>query len=133
MVEQIFLSPQVKRSVIISNEVAYASCLKSCELSNDLGLRILGNSEISEKSQNLIELFPSAYSSTRNKNLHWQKSPEKQNLNVSRSAPFYMKTRVCLKYFVNDCRYAPRSTRCDGRGCINLIYKKYLKSLARSQ
>ena len=33
-----------------------------------------------------------------------QKSTEKQKLNISRSALFYMKTRVCLKYFVNDGR-----------------------------
>ena len=33
-----------------------------------------------------------------------QKSPEKQKLNISRSALFYMKTRVCFKYFVNDSR-----------------------------
>ena len=31
------------------------------------------------------------------------KHPEKQKLNFSRSALFHMKTRVCLKYFVNDC------------------------------
>ena len=29
MVEQIFLSPQVKRSVIISNKLVYAICLTS--------------------------------------------------------------------------------------------------------
>ena len=28
-----------------------------------------------------------------------QKSSEKQKLNFSRSAPFHMKARVCLKYF----------------------------------
>ena len=32
------------------------------------------------------------------------KSPEKQNLNLSHSALFHMKSRVHLKYFVNDCR-----------------------------
>ena len=45
MVEQIFLSPQVKRNVIIRNK---------------LSMRILGNEEIAEKSQNFIELLPSA-------------------------------------------------------------------------
>ena len=29
---------------------------------------------------------------------------EKYKLDFSRSALFHMKTRVCLKYFVNDCR-----------------------------
>ena len=31
--------------------------------------------------------------------------PQKVKLNFSSSALFHMKTRVCLKYFVNDCRY----------------------------
>ena len=31
------------------------------------------------------------------------KYPEKQKLSFSRSALFYIKTRVCLKYIVNDC------------------------------
>ena len=31
--------------------------------------------------------------------------PEKQKLNFSHSALFYIKTRVCLKYFVNDCNH----------------------------
>ena len=30
---------------------------------------------------------------------------EKWKLNISRSALLYMKTRVCLKYFVNDCKH----------------------------
>ena len=30
------------------------------------------------------------------------KRPEKQKLRFSQSALFYIKTRVCLKYFVND-------------------------------
>ena len=33
------------------------------------------------------------------------KTLEKQKLNFSRSALFQMKTRVSLKYFVNDCRF----------------------------
>ena len=35
-----------------------------------------------------------------------QKSAEKQKWNFSSSALFYMRTRVGLKYFVNDCRLA---------------------------
>ena len=31
MVEQILLSPQVKRSVIITNRLVYTSCLTSCQ------------------------------------------------------------------------------------------------------
>ena len=39
MVEQIFLSPQVKRSVIVSNKLVYRSCLTSCrnEITRKLG------------------------------------------------------------------------------------------------
>ena len=33
-----------------------------------------------------------------------KKTHEKQKLNFSRSAVFHMRTRVCLKYFVHDCR-----------------------------
>ena len=49
MVEQIFLLPQVKRSLIISNK--YGIYELPHELPNDLRLRIYGNLEISEKSQ----------------------------------------------------------------------------------
>ena len=44
MVEQVFLSPQVKWSVIISNKLVY---------------RVLGNLEKSGKSQKFIELLSS--------------------------------------------------------------------------
>ena len=33
----------------------------------------------------------------------YQKAPEKWKLNFSRNEPFQVKTKVCLKYFVNDC------------------------------
>ena len=49
MFYQIFLLPQVKRSVSISK-------LLSHELPNDLKLRILGNPEKSRKSQNFLKL-----------------------------------------------------------------------------
>ena len=32
------------------------------------------------------------------------KCPEKQKLNFSHSVLFHMKSRVCLKFFANDCR-----------------------------
>ena len=54
MVEQIFLSPQVKQSVVISNKLAIASTLE--------------NKEISGKSQNFIELLRSASSFSRKDN-----------------------------------------------------------------
>ena len=52
--DQIFLSPQVKRSVIISNKHGIYELPH--EFSNNWRLRVLGNYEISGKSQNLIEL-----------------------------------------------------------------------------
>ena len=66
MVEQFFLSPQVKRRVIISNK--YGIYELPHELPNNLRLRILGNEEISGKSQNFIELYPSVPSSSQNEN-----------------------------------------------------------------
>ena len=60
MFQQIFISLQVKRSVMIS----YKHCIYELpdELSNDLKLRILGNQEKLGKSQNFIELLPSTQS-----------------------------------------------------------------------
>ena len=54
MFYQLFLSLQVKRSVIISNK--YGIYDLPHELPNDLRLRILGNWEKSGNSQNLLEL-----------------------------------------------------------------------------
>ena len=43
------------------------------------------------------------------KNENWKNekvsNSEKWKLNISRSALLHMKTRVCLKYFVNDCKH----------------------------
>ena len=79
MVEAIFFSPQVKRSVIICNKLVYMSSLTSCRMtSRKLNMKILSV---------------------------LAKSLEKQQLNFSRSTVFHMKTRVCLKYFVKDCRF----------------------------
>ena len=48
-----------------------------------------------------MQLLPSAQSSSRKEN--FASSSKKQNLNLSYSALFHVKTTVCLKYFVNDC------------------------------
>ena len=53
MFYQIFLSPQVKRSVIISNKQGVHKLPH--ELPNDLRLSILENKEKSRISQNLLE------------------------------------------------------------------------------
>ena len=56
--------------------------------------------EILENSQNVIELYPSAHSSSQNE--YSQKSPEKQKLNFSHTLLFHKKTIVCVKHFVHD-------------------------------
>ena len=66
-VEQTFLSPQMKRSMIISNK--HGIYMLPHDLKKDLRMRILGNQEISGKSQNFIELLPNVWSPSRNGNL----------------------------------------------------------------
>ena len=67
MFYQIFLSPQVKRWAIIT----YKYCIYEFphELSNDLRLRILGNSEISGKCLDPRERHPSAQSPRQKESL----------------------------------------------------------------
>ena len=67
LVVQTFLSPQVKQIVIISNKLVYMNCHLSWCMVNDLILWILGNKEISGKSQNLMRFLSSAQFSYRNK------------------------------------------------------------------
>ena len=57
---QIFFSPQVKRNMIVSNK--HSICKLPHELPNNFTVRILPNWESSGKSQNSIELQPSAQS-----------------------------------------------------------------------
>ena len=65
MFYQIFLSPQVKRWVIITYKNGMYKLPHN--LPNDLKLRILGNQEISGKCLNFIESQPSAQSPRQNK------------------------------------------------------------------
>ena len=62
---QIFLSPQVKRSMIISNKLGVY--VLPHELPNDLRPRILGNKEKSGESPNLLELYTYASLSAKMK------------------------------------------------------------------
>ena len=61
MVEQIFLSPQVKKSVIISNKLVYTSCLMRCRttyiknIGKKTSKKLQNQSGISE---NFIKLLP---------------------------------------------------------------------------
>ena len=77
MFDQIFLSPQEKRSVIISNK--YGKHELPHEFLNDLRLRIIGNQKVSGKSQNFIYLQPSVQSSSQRENFfnNNKKNPEK--------------------------------------------------------
>ena len=60
---------------------------------------------MSGKCLNFIEWYPSAYSFYQNENfVNTKKTLEKQKLNFSPSALFHLKTRVSLKYFLNDSR-----------------------------
>ena len=95
MVEQIFILPQVKRGMIISTKLVYMIYLASWQTTKAL----LGNIR---KIFELHRIIPSAQSSSRN-NHFVSASKSLQRLYFSRSALFRMKTRVCLKYFVNDC------------------------------
>ena len=65
MIEQIFISPQVKGSGIISNTVVYKL---PHELPIDSRLRILGYYEIPGKSQDFIESLPNGQPSSQNEN-----------------------------------------------------------------
>ena len=75
MFDQIFLLPQLKRSVITNNR--YGIYEFPHELLNDLRLRILGISEISGKSQNFVKLLAIAQSSSQSENFF---SPSKKLL-----------------------------------------------------
>ena len=94
MFYQIFFSPQLKRSAIISNK--YGIFELPHKLQNYLRLRILGNQEISEKSQNFIELQPSVEHYTQNENF----------VNTTKKL---MRTRVCFEYF-NCCSLVKSAT-----------------------
>ena len=52
------------------------------------------------------------------------KTPKKQNLNFSHSTLFHMKTKVSLKYFVNDCR--PKDLFLQGLLLCQNIYDLFL-------
>ena len=98
MFDQISLSPQMKQSVIISNGIYELPQ----ELQNDLQLR---NSKIIGKISKLHRILAQCSVFSQN-NFFFQyqlKTPEKQKSSFARIAPFHMKSRVCLKYFVHNC------------------------------
>ena len=58
LIQQIFLSPQVKQ-VIISNKVVYTSCLTSCRTTLDLKIRKVQNNVKISWNDNLMPSPPS--------------------------------------------------------------------------
>ena len=98
MVEQISFSPQVKRSVVISNKLVYTSCPRTCRTTQDL------------RRPYKIRKYQENVKTSQNYGLVLSLPPEmkillaladifcKQKLNFSRSALFHMKSI----YFVND-------------------------------
>ena len=90
--EQIFLSPQVKWSVIITSKLVYTSCLTSCWKFRKFGnIRKISNLHRVIASS-LVLLLKLKFCRTG------------KNLISSRSVLSPMKNRVCLKYFVNNFR-----------------------------
>ena len=98
MFYQIFLSPQVKRSLIISNKLVYTSCRTTWDL------RKLGKFWIMPNLHRSITQCP-VFLPKRKFCQYQQKAPWKYKLNFSCSTLFHMKTRVFLKYFVRACNF----------------------------
>ena len=100
MFDKMFVSPQVKRIVIINNKHGIYELPH--EMPNNLRLRKLGNIKKISKLHRII-----AWCSVLLPKLKFcqyqQKILEKQKLNFSCRVLFHRKTTVCLKYFGKDC------------------------------
>ena len=125
MFDQIFLSPHMKRSMIISNKHGMSKLPH--ELPNDSKysiLKIMKYQENLKSSQNyslVLSLLP-----TKKFCRYQQKSPQKQKLNLFRITLFHMKTKVYLKYFVNDSLGKQCFTPNFSHTPLNLIYSNTL-------
>ena len=93
----IFLSPQVKRCVIITYKHGIY------ELPNDLRLRKLGKIRKVSKPHGMIAQCPAPLPKWKFPQ-YYQKNLEKNKLNFSHGALLHTKTRVSLRYLVNHCR-----------------------------
>ena len=101
------------------------SCLTSCQTTQDLGFSEIRKYQESLKtSQN--SLVPSPPCQIL---LTLAKSLEKQVLNFSHGVLFHMKTRVSLKYFVNDCLWKQMFASNWYQTLSNLIYLTILVNL----
>ena len=107
MFYQFFLSPPVKRSLIISNKLVYMSCLTSCQSTYDLGSQKIRKVQNNVKTSWNYNLLPSLspkkeiLSVIAKGSFNIEKNFAKQNFSCS--VLFYMKARVLLKYFVFGC------------------------------
>ena len=118
---KIFLSPQVKRRLIITHKRCIYELFD--ELPNDLRLfpnhsspwhsrhpgglshtRKKRLKEIRKHQESAQTPQNDSPAPTRKPRQHWQKTPQKQKLHPPRGAPPHTKTRVSLKYPASHCR-----------------------------
>ena len=93
----ILLSPQGKRSAIIINK--HSICKFPLELQNDL--RLSRKSSENPKTSLNHNLAPSLTSKIKILAILAKSCLKMENCTTL----FHIKTRVCLKYFANDCRF----------------------------
>ena len=126
MFHQIFFSPQVKWCTIITyKHVIYKF---PQELPNTLKLRILGNIKKTFKFHKMIAYCP-VFRPKWKFCYYLQKTLEKQKLNFFCSILFHMKTRISLRYFVNDCLWKHFLASNSPQTSSNLIYLSILLTL----
>ena len=100
---QILYLPQVNRSVIINDKLVYTNYLTSSETTYNLGCQEIRKYLENLKFSLIYFLVLSPPPEMKFLSVLVDISPEKQKLNFSRSGLLHIKTRVYLKYFVNDC------------------------------
>ena len=105
---RIFLSPQVKRSLLLLVNWYIRVVSRVAERLKAQDLKKLGKFRIMSKLHGSITQCPVFL--PKIKFCQYQQKTSKQKLNFSRSALFHMKTRVFLKYFVRGCRSKHNST-----------------------
>ena len=96
IVEQIFVLPQMKRSVIVSSKLVYSSYPTICRRTLDWR-----SSEIRKHWENLKTSWN--YCPVLSRPLDMKILSVLVKIELFRSAVFHLNFRVCLKYFVNDC------------------------------
>ena len=103
MVYQILLSPKMKTSVIVGNKLLYTSWLTSSQIFWDLGsnkFRKYHKVLKTSKNYGLVLILPPKLKIL----LVLIKISRKKILKFYCNVLFHMKTKVCLKYLLNDCK-----------------------------